>query len=160
MRLRRGPLADFLLEPHKVPVGVLDEELPDADLYIARPVPLLFGFDEDRPSCLCDALQRAVQIVDLNLKGELKGTCRPRPTLVDLVEHQVRVTQDKVAESFLRPLIAKGKTDEVAPKTARCLVIGDGKFRDKPGLVAHGLTLAASDEASRVTLATITVGAR
>jgi hypothetical protein len=72
----------------------------------------------------------------------------------------VRVTQDKVAESFLRPLIAKGKTDEVAPKTARCLVIGDGKFRDKPGLVAHGLTLAASDEASRVTLATITVGAR
>ena len=166
MRLRRGPLADFLLEPHKVPVGVLDEELPDADLYIARPVPLLFGFDEDRPSCFCDALQRAVQIVDLNLKvdtltkGELKGSCRPRPTLVDLVKHQVRVTQDKLAESFLRPLIAKGKTDEVAPKTARCLVIGDGKFRDKPGLVAHGLTLAASDEANRVALATVTVGAR
>ena len=78
MRLRRGPLADFLLEPHKVPVGVLDEELPDADLYIARPVPLLFGFDEDRPSCLCDALQRAVQIVDLNLKVDTltKGNSR------------------------------------------------------------------------------------
>ena len=58
----------------------------------------------------------------------------------------MRVTQDEVAESFLRPLIAKGKTDEVAPKTARCLVIGDDKFRDKPGLVAHGFTLAASDE--------------
>ena len=74
------------------------------------------------------------------------GACCPRPTLVYLVEHLVRVTQDEVAESFLRPLIAKGKTDEVAPKTARCLVIGDGKFRDKPGLVAHGLTLAPSDE--------------
>ena len=35
---------------------------------------------------------------------------------------------------------------EVAPKTARCLVIGDGKFRNKPGFVAHSLTLAASDE--------------
>ena len=161
-----GSLADFLLEAQQVAVGVLDQELADSNVDVSRPVPLLFGFDEDRPSCLCDALQRAVQIVDLNLevdtptKGELKGTCRPRPTLVDLVEHQVRVTQDEVAESFLRPLVAKGKTDEVAPKTARYLVIGNGKFRDKPGLVAHGLTLAASDEASRVTLATITVGAR
>ena len=72
----------------------------------------------------------------------------------------MRVTQHKVAESFLRPLIAKGKTDEVAPKTARCLVIGDDKFRNKPGFVAHSLTLAASDEAGRVALATITVGAR
>ena len=68
--------------------------------------------------------------------------------LMDAVEKQaakVGVTQDKVAESFLRPLIAEGKTDEVAPKTARCLVIGDGKFRNKPGFVAHGLTLAGTD---------------
>ena len=166
MRLRRGPLADFLLEPHKVPVGVLDEELPDADLYIARPVPLLFGFDEDRPSCLCDALQRAVQIVDLNLevdtstKGELKGPCRPRPTLVDLVKHHVCAAHNEVSKSLFGTLVSQREANEVAPETFGGLVIGDGKFRDKPGLVAHGLTLAASDEASRVTLATIMVGAR
>ena len=116
------------------------------------PARFLFRFGEDRPPCLGDAVPCTVQIVDLNLevdpaaKRQLKGTGCPRPPAVDLVEHQVRVTQDEVAESFLRPLIAEGKTDEVAPKTARCLVIGDGKFRDKPGLVAHGLTLAASDE--------------
>ena len=58
----------------------------------------------------------------------------------------MRVTQDEVAKSFFGPLIAKGKTDEVAPKTARCLVIGDDKFRDKPGFTGHSPTLAASDE--------------
>ena len=58
----------------------------------------------------------------------------------------MRVTQDEVAESFLRPLVAEGKTDEVAPKTARCLVIGDGKFRNKPGFTGHSPTLVVSDE--------------
>lgn len=58
----------------------------------------------------------------------------------------MRVTQDEVAESFLRPLVAEGKTDEVTPKTARCLVISDGKFRNKPRFTAHGPTLAASVE--------------
>ena len=56
MHLGQRPFSDLLLEAHEIPVGVLDEELPNADLYIARPVPLLFGFDEDRPSYLCDAL--------------------------------------------------------------------------------------------------------
>ena len=56
MHLGQRPLSDLLLEAHEISVGILDEELPDTDLYIARPVPLLFGFDEDRPSCLCDAL--------------------------------------------------------------------------------------------------------
>ena len=54
--------------------------------------------------------------VDTPTKGELKGTCRPRPTLVDLVEHQVRVTQDEVAESFLRPLVAEGKPTRLHQK--------------------------------------------
>ena len=58
----------------------------------------------------------------------------------------MRVTQDEVAESFFGPLVAEGKTNEVAPKTARCLVIGDDKFRDKPGFTGHSLTLAVSDE--------------
>ena len=161
-----GSLADFLLEAQQVAVGVLDQELADSNVDVSRPVPLLFGFDEDRPSCLCDALQRAVQIVDLNLevdtptKGELKGTCRPRPTLVDLVKHHVCAAHNEVSKSLFGTLVSQREANEVAPETFGGLVIGDGKFRDKPGLVAHGLTLAASDEASRVTLATIMVGAR
>ncbi len=74
-------------------------------------------------------------------------TCRPRPTLVDLAEHQVRVTQHKVKpESFLRPL-QRRETDEVAPKRRDALVIGDGKFRTSPGLLMA--TLAASTVSGR-----------
>lgn len=68
MGLWRSPLADLLLETQKVTVGVLDQELPNADLALARPIPLFFGFDEDRPLRLREAPPRGVQIFDLNLE--------------------------------------------------------------------------------------------
>ena len=91
------------------------------------------------------------QGVDLNLglihwpKRALKETVARDLPLIDLVDIRCALPRTRWPEIPPQARHGGGKTDEVAPKTARCLVIGDGKFRNKPGFVAHGLTLAGTD---------------
>ena len=55
--------------------------------------------------------------------------------------------QDEVSKTLLGPLISEGKPNKIAPEMPGGLVVGDGKFGNKPGFTGHFCTLSGRSDA-------------
>ncbi len=97
------PLPETLGEAHKIPVRVLNKELPLAALYRTRSIPSLYRLLEQRPLRGIEGREDRIQSVDHDLEvhstsvGAIKRT--GQPTTIVLTQHDLSTAPREVGEA-------------------------------------------------------------